>query len=62
MQKLGDTTVLSPSDLSNHLACRHLSQLNFRTMQGGPKPPKDDDELTEILQKYGAEQVESWVS
>ena len=55
MQKLGDTTVLSPSDLSNHLACRHLSQLNFRTMNGGPKPPKDDDELTEILQKYGAE-------
>jgi hypothetical protein len=24
-------------------------------MNGGPKPPKDDDELTEILQKYGAE-------
>ena len=55
MQKLGEVTVLSPSDLSNHLACPHLSQLNYRTMNGGPKPPKDDDELTEILQKYGAE-------
>ncbi|MFM8870731.1 MAG: TM0106 family RecB-like putative nuclease, partial [Actinomycetota bacterium] len=55
MQKIDGVTVLSPSDLSNHLACRHLSHLNFRTMNGGPKPPKDDDELTEILQKYGAE-------
>ena len=55
MQKIDGVTVLSPSDLSNHLACRHLSSLNFRTMNGGPKPPKDDDELTEILQKYGAE-------
>ena len=55
MQKLDGVTVLSPSDLSNHLACQHLSFLNFRTMNGGPKPPKDDDELTEILQKYGAE-------
>ena len=55
MQKIDGVTVLSPSDLSNHLACRHLSNLNFRTMNGGPKPPKDDDELTEILQKYGAE-------
>ena len=55
MQKIDGVTVLSPSDLSNHLACHHLSHLNFRTMNGGPKPPKDDDELTEILQKYGAE-------
>lgn len=55
MQKIEGVTVLSPSDLSNHLACRHLSHLNFKTMNGGPKPPKDDDELTEILQKYGAE-------
>ena len=55
MQLLGGLPVLSPSDLSNHLACRHLSFLNYRTMHGGPKPPKDDDELTAILQKYGAE-------
>ncbi|MFM8866897.1 MAG: TM0106 family RecB-like putative nuclease, partial [Ilumatobacteraceae bacterium] len=55
MQKIDGVTVLSPSDLSNHLACRHLSYLNFRTMNGGPKPPKDDDELTEILKKYGEE-------
>jgi predicted RecB family nuclease len=55
MQKIDGVTVLSPSDLSNHLACSHLSYLNFRTLNGGPKPPKVDDELTEILQKYGAE-------
>ncbi|MGA1332076.1 MAG: TM0106 family RecB-like putative nuclease [Ilumatobacteraceae bacterium] len=55
MQKIDGVTVLSPSDLSNHLACHHLSFLNYRTLNGGPKPPKDDDELTEILQKYGAE-------
>ena len=55
MQKIDGVTVLSPSDLSNHLACHHLSYLNLRTLNGGPKPPKDDDELTEILQKYGAE-------
>jgi predicted RecB family nuclease len=53
MHRLGDLTVLSPSDLSNHLACRHLSYLNYRAMNGGPKPPKSDDALTEILQKYG---------
>jgi hypothetical protein len=53
MHRLGDLTVLSPSDLSNHLACRHLSYLNYRAMNGGHKPPKSDDALTEILQKYG---------
>ena len=55
MQKLESNVVLSPTDLANHLACKHLSWLNYHSLYGGARPSKNDDELTEILQQYGAE-------
>ena len=55
MQKLESNVVLSPTDLANHLACKHLSWLNYHSLYGGARPSKNDDELTDILQQYGAE-------
>ena len=48
MQKLESNVVLSPTDLANHLACKHLSWLNYHSLYGGARPSKNDDELTEI--------------
>lgn len=55
MQKSDSYVVLSPTDLANHLACGHLSYLNYKSLFGGPKPSKNEDELSEILQRYGSE-------
>jgi len=55
MQKIDASVVLSPTDLANHLACKHLSWLNYRAMLGGPRPSKEEDELSEILRQYGTE-------
>jgi len=55
MQKIDASIVLSPTDLANHLACKHLSWLNFKAMTGGPRPSKEEDELSEILRRYGTE-------
>ena len=53
MQKIDASVVLSPTDLANHLACKHMSWLNYRAMTGGKRPSKEEDELSEILRKYG---------
>ena len=55
MQKIDASVVLSPTDLANHLACKHVSWLNYRAMLGGPRPSKEEDELSEILRQYGTE-------
>ena len=47
MQKSSTSIILSPTDLANHLACRHLSWLNYHALHGGPKPSKSDDELAD---------------
>jgi len=55
MQKIDASVVLSPTDLANHLACKHISWLNYRAMLGGQRPSKEEDELSEILRQYGTE-------
>lgn len=55
MQKIDSSVILSPTDLANHLACKHVSWLNYKAMTGGPRPSKEEDELSEILRRYGTE-------
>jgi len=48
--------ILSPTDLVNHLGCRHLSALNRAAGLGQvPAPPKYDDAGLEALRKRGDE-------
>ena len=61
MQKSSNSIILSPTDLANHLACRHLSWLNYRALHGGPKPSKNEDELADILRQYGEEHEQKYL-
>ena len=62
MQKSSTSIILSPTDLANHLACRHLSWLNYHALHGGPKPSKSDDELADILRLYGAQHEQKYLA
>jgi predicted RecB family nuclease len=45
--------VLSPTDLTHHLACTHLTTLDLRTSLGETAPPRQVDELLELIFKLG---------
>ncbi len=47
--------IYAATDLSNFLACQHLTQRALASALGGPKPPKFDDPGAEVLRKRGEE-------
>lgn len=61
MQYLANTFILSASDLSNHLGCRHVTQLNKRAAMEGKKPPFRNDPSLDVLKKRGDEHEASYV-
>ena len=55
MRLSGDTFVYAATDISNHLACPHLTTLEFSATRGGPKAPMFDDPGAEVLRQRGHE-------
>ena len=53
---------LSPSDLSNHLACAHLTTLSLAIARGQMKAPKTDDHFIEVLRARGDEHERAYVA
>lgn len=54
MQIVAEQTKLSASDLANHLACRHLTNLDLALAEGkikAPRPAYADDDLEELIEK-----------
>ena len=54
MQDIAGRIALSASDLANHLACRHLTNLNLALAEGKIKAPRrtdTDDEIEELIAK-----------
>jgi uncharacterized protein len=45
--------VVSPTDLTNFLACRHLTQLDLAAALGRITPPAEDDEALAVLRERG---------
>ena len=45
--------VLSPTDLTKHLACRHLTTLDLLALRGGISPPLQVDEALELIFRLG---------
>jgi predicted RecB family nuclease len=45
--------VVSPTDLTNFLACRHLTQLDLAVALGDLTPPAEDDEALAVLRERG---------
>ena len=61
MRAIGRTLILSATDLSNFLSCRHRTALEMGETQGKQKRPKWDDPLLEILFKRGLEHEKKYV-
>ena len=55
MKILDKRLTLSATDLSAHLGCHHLTQLNLRAARGELKRPYYDDPTLEILREMGIE-------
>src|SRR5678815_802749 len=53
MYLAGNTIRVSPTDLANHLACSHLTNLDLAVARGGPPPPYRYDSRLEALQLRG---------
>lgn len=53
MQSLDGRLIFSATDLSNFLACPHLTLLNRRTALGGPRPRTFDDPGLAVLRQRG---------
>jgi uncharacterized protein len=45
--------VLSPTDLTKHLACGHLTTLDFRALRAEISPPQQVDEALELIFRLG---------
>ena len=61
MQKLGDSILLSASDLVGHLNCQHLTGLDVAVATGALAKPKVWDPLLEILWERGARHEQGYV-
>lgn len=61
MQKIGERIVLSATDLANHLACRHLTELNRKLARGELEKPYRDDPILETIIERGNEHEASYV-
>ena len=61
MQKSDNSFVLSATDLSNHLSCQHLTQLNRSVALGELKKPMWTDPALEVLIKRGREHEDAYI-
>ena len=55
MHQLDGRLIFAATDLSNFLACPHLTLLSRRTALGGPKPRHFPDPGLEVVQQRGME-------
>ncbi|HUP21338.1 MAG TPA: TM0106 family RecB-like putative nuclease, partial [Thermoanaerobaculia bacterium] len=62
MQLLEQRLIFSATDLSNFLACPHLSLLDRRTAEGGPRPRVFDDPGLEVLRRRGQEHEAAYLA
>ena len=56
------TLLLSPSDLANHLACAHLTQLELRVQRGELARPHVDDPYGQIILRKGNEHEAAYLA
>ena len=61
MRLLAGSVVFSATDLSNHLACHHLTTLERRALSGGPSRPVRHDPALERLIQRGLEHERAYV-
>jgi uncharacterized protein len=62
MKLVADKIQLSPTDLSNHLGCRHLTELNRLEALGRRAKPTWMDPALAVLAKRGADHEDAYVN
>ena len=63
MRLLDDTTLaLSPSDLSNHLACPHLTTLTLAVVREELAQPHADDTHVDLIRRKGDEHEAAYLA
>lgn len=53
MQRIGGEIVLSPTDLTKHLGCPHITTLDLRRIDGGDVTPVAPDDALELVFRLG---------
>jgi len=56
-----DGLVLSPTDLTKHLACAHLTNLDLLAAHGELKPPEQVDEALELVFRLGLDHEKAYL-
>ena len=54
--------VLSPTDLTKHLACGHLTTLDLQVLRGELGPPRHVDEALELIFRLGLEHEKAYLA
>ncbi len=54
--------VLSPMDLTKHLACGHLTTLDLQVLRGELGPPAQEDEVLELIFRLGLEHEKAYLA
>src|SRR5688572_13565839 len=62
MRLVDGTLKLSPSDLSAHLACPHLTNLNLRVQRGELVRPHVDDTHGDLIRRKGDEHEAAYLA
>ena len=62
MRLVDGTLRLSPTDLGNHLACPHLTQLELRVQRGELERPHVDDAYGRIIMDKGNEHEAAYLA
>ncbi len=62
MHSAGSKLLFTATDLSNFLACEHLSLLDRRAALGGPRPPVFPDPGLDVLRQRGLEHEQQYLN
>jgi len=61
MKKANNQIIFSPSDLSNHISCQHITTLNMDVLLGKRTKPINNNRVLDMLRKKGTEFEESYL-
>lgn len=62
MRKSNDNIIFSASDLSNHIHCKHLTQLNREVLLGFKEKPYCNNKVLDVLRERGIDFENSYLS
>ena len=61
MRKSSNQIIFSASDLSNHIHCKHLTNLNYDVVQGLKEKPISNNRVLDVLRERGIDFENSYL-